>query len=55
MPCSTLNLGREITTNSEQLTGTAKWENILELYETKIQTVPYQLLPNVMHSLLKCG
>jgi hypothetical protein len=53
MPCSTLNLGCEITTNSEQLTGTAKRENVLKLYETKIQTVPYHLLPNVMHNLLK--
>jgi len=55
MPCSTLNLGCEITTNSKQLTGTAKWEDILKLYETKIHTVPYHLLPNVMHSLLKPG
>jgi len=55
MPCSTLNLGCEITTNSEKLIGIAKWENILKLYETKIQTVPYHLLPNVMHSLLKPG
>jgi len=55
MLCSTLNLGCEITTNSKQLIGTAKWEDILKLYETKKQTVPYHLLPNVMHSLLKPG
>jgi predicted ATP-dependent endonuclease of OLD family len=55
MPCSTLNLGCEITTNSEQITGTAKLEDMLKLYETKKQTVPYHLLPNVMHILLKPG
>jgi hypothetical protein len=33
MPCSALNFGRGITVNSEQLTGTAKWEDILKLYE----------------------
>lgn len=55
MPCSTLNLGCEIKTNSEQPTGTVKWEDILKLYETKKQSVPYHLLPNVMHSLVKPG
>jgi len=37
MLCSTLNLGCEITTNSKQLIGTAKWEDILKLHETEKQ------------------
>jgi hypothetical protein len=50
VPCSTLNHGCEITTNSKQLAGPVKWEDILKLYETKKQTVPDHLLLTVMHS-----
>jgi hypothetical protein len=52
VPCSALNLGYGITINSEQLTGTAKWEDILKLYEIDKQNVLYHLLPNVMHKHL---
>jgi len=33
MPCSVLNLGCGITVNSERLTVTSKWEDILKLFE----------------------
>jgi len=33
MPCSVLNLGCVITVNSEGLTVTSKWEDILKLFE----------------------
>jgi hypothetical protein len=55
MPCNALNLGCWITINSEQLTGTAKWEDILKLYETDKQNVLYHLLPNVKHRHLNPG
>jgi hypothetical protein len=46
MPCSALNCGCGIKINSEQLTGTAKWEHILKLYETDKQ--------NVLHHSCQC-
>jgi hypothetical protein len=39
MPCSALNLECSIAVNSEWLTGTAKWEDILKLYEGDKQNV----------------
>jgi hypothetical protein len=33
MPCSALTTGCGITINREQLTGTAKWDDMLKLYE----------------------
>jgi hypothetical protein len=55
MPCSALNLGCGITINSEWLTDTAKWEDILKLYEIDKQNVLYHLLPDVMHRHLNAG
>ena len=52
MPC---NLGCGITVNGEQLTGTAKLEDILKLYDTGRHNVLYHLLPSVMHRHLKPG
>jgi len=42
--CSALNLGCEITIKGKRLTGTAKWEDILKLYETD----KHNVLHNVM-------
>jgi hypothetical protein len=44
-----LNLVCGIMINSERLTGAAKWEEMLKLYEIDKQNVLYHLLPNVMH------
>jgi hypothetical protein len=55
MPHSALNLGFKITINGEGLTGTAKWQDILKLYETDKQNVLYHLLPIVMHKHLNLG
>ena len=49
--CSALNLGCEITIKGRQLTGTAKSESILKLYEIDEQN----LLHNVMHRHLNRG
>jgi hypothetical protein len=49
--CSALNLGCEITIKGKQLTGTAKWEDILKLCEIDKQNV----LHNVMHRQLNQG
>jgi hypothetical protein len=49
--CSALNLECEITIKSKRLTGTAKWEDILKLYEINKQNV----LHNVMHRQLNRG
>jgi hypothetical protein len=55
MPCSALTPGCGIRINREQLTGTAKWEDMLKLYEIDKQKVLYHLLPRVMHRCLNPG
>ena len=40
--------------NGEQLTGTAKWDDILKLYEADISNV-YRLLPKVTKRHIKPG
>jgi hypothetical protein len=49
MPCSALKLVCGITINSEQLTDTAKWKDILKLYEIDKKNMLCHLLPNEMH------
>jgi len=53
--CNALNLGRGITINSMRLTDTAKWEDILKLYEIEKQNVLYHLVSSVMHRHLNPG
>jgi hypothetical protein len=55
MPCSALNLGCGITVDSERLSGTAKWDGILKLYEIDKPNVLYHLLPDVIHRHLNPG
>jgi hypothetical protein len=44
------NVECEITVNREQLTGTAKWQDILKLYEFD-RCLVYRLLPKVTNSM----
>ena len=53
--CNALNLGCGITINSMQLTDTAKWEDILKLFEIEKQNVLYHTVPSVMHRHLNTG
>jgi hypothetical protein len=55
MPCSALNLGCGIIINSERITGTGKWEDVLNLYKIDKQNVLYHLLPIVLHRHLNAG
>jgi hypothetical protein len=48
MPCSALNLVCGITVNSEQLSGSTKWDDMLKQYEIDKWNVLYHVLPNVM-------
>ena len=52
---SALNLGCGITVNGEGLTGSAKWEDILKVYEFDKQNVLYHLLLTMIHSHLNPG
>jgi hypothetical protein len=42
----------EVVVNGEELTGTAKWANILKLYEIDKQNVLYRLLHDVTNRRL---
>jgi hypothetical protein len=55
MPCSAMYLVCDITINSERITVTAKWDDLLKLYEIDRQNVLYHLLPNVTHRHLNPG
>ena len=46
------NVECEITVNGERLTGTAKWDDILKLYEVEKRNV-YRLLPKVTERHIK--
>jgi len=46
------NVECEITVNGERLTGTAKWDDILKLYEVEKRNV-YRLLPKVTERHMK--
>jgi hypothetical protein len=48
------NVECEMTVNGEQLTGTAKWQDILKLYEFDRCHV-YRLLPKVTDRHVKLG
>jgi hypothetical protein len=42
-----MNVGFEVVVNGEELAGTAKWANILKMYDTDKQNMLYYLLCNV--------
>jgi hypothetical protein len=48
------NVQCEISVNGEQLTGTAKWQDILKLYEF-VKCLVYRLLPKVTNRHMSPG
>jgi len=48
-----MNVGLGVVVNGQPLTGTAKWADILKVYETDKQNVSYRQLQNVTDRRLK--